>query len=127
MKVLRLLLAATSIVFGLVGAFQNNRSIIWLHELHWWSANALVILVLILIIGLKWLLPNATREFLLTAYGFAGLLALSEILFQTVHYLSLTAFEIISFSLSFGLLILLMQNLNTLYIENAEIFTVEIK
>ncbi|OIL00030.1 ABC transporter, partial [Oenococcus oeni] len=90
MKVLRLLLAATSIVFGLVGAFQNNRSIIWLHELHWWSANALVILVLILIIGLKWLLPNATREFLLTAYGFAGLLALSEILFQTVHYLSLT-------------------------------------
>ncbi len=127
MKVLRLLLAATSIVFGLVGAFQNNRSIIWLHELHWWSANALDILVLILIIGLKWLLPNATREFLLTAYGFAGLLALSEILFQTVHYLSLTAFEIISFSLSFGLLILLMQNLNTLYIENAEIFTVEIK
>ncbi|MDN6900401.1 AbrB/MazE/SpoVT family DNA-binding domain-containing protein [Oenococcus sicerae] len=127
MQILRALLVGTSIMFGLVGVFQNNRSIDWLHQLHWWSANLLVVFILAVIISLKWLLPNVTREFLLTAYGFAGLMVLSEILFQTVHYLSLTAFEIISFSLAFGWLVLLMQNLNNLYIENYEIFTIELK
>lgn len=126
-RILRILLTGSSIAFGLVGVFQNNRAIDWLHQLHWWTSNLLVAFILLIIIGIRWLLPGITKEFLLTAYGFAGLLALSEILFQWVHYLSLTAFEIISFGLAFGWLILLMQNLNNLYLENAEIFTIEIK
>lgn len=127
MQTLRWLLVGTSISFGLVGVFQNNRSIEWLHQLHWWTSNLLVIFILIIIFGIKWLLPTATKEFLFTAAVFAGLLVLSEILFQWVHYLSLTAFEIISFGLSFAWLIILMQNLNNLYIEKSETFIIEIK
>lgn len=110
---LRILLNLIAISLAAVGIFPNN-GIGRLHELHNHAAMSLVYLIIILIIGIRWLLPNVTKEFLTFSYLIALIIIAARILFSVVGYLSLTAFELISFFLAFSWILLLIQNLNRL-------------
>ncbi|KRN30230.1 DUF998 domain-containing protein [Liquorilactobacillus mali] len=100
---LRILLTMVAINLALVGVFPNDTSF---HTLHDHVAFFLIYFVLILIIGIRWLLPDITKEFIFLSYAVGISLIVSELLFSVVGYFSLTAFEIISFMLSFGWLLL---------------------
>ncbi|EJF00646.1 DUF998 domain-containing protein [Liquorilactobacillus mali] len=100
---LRVLLTMVAINLALVGVFPNDASF---HNLHDHVAFFLIYFVLILIIGIRWLLPAITKEFIFLSYAVGISLIVSELLFSVVGYFSLTAFEIISFMLSFGWLLL---------------------
>ncbi|MCH4175954.1 MAG: AbrB/MazE/SpoVT family DNA-binding domain-containing protein [Streptococcaceae bacterium] len=113
---LRILLNLIAISLGAVGVFPNN-GVGRLHALHNHAAMSLVYLIIILIIGIRWLLPNVTKEFLTFSYLIAAIIVASRILFSTVGYLSLTAFELISFFLAFSWILLLIQNLNRLSVD----------
>jgi hypothetical membrane protein len=108
--ILRVLLTLTSVAFGAVGLIPNNGHGT-AHMLHDFSAQILVLFILALIIGLRWLIPNIGREFLNTSYFIGLLLGVGVILFQFLHYFSLTAFEIICAALSIVWLMLLLQHL----------------
>ncbi|WP_071131816.1 hypothetical protein [Enterococcus timonensis] len=125
LNTLRILLTLTAVNLGLVGFFPNN-GLGRLHELHNQAANFLVYMIILLIIGIYWLLPNVTREFLGVSYGIAAVLILGDILFQVFHYLSLTAFEMIAFALAFSWIILLLQNLLKL-MEHPKTFEIQLK
>lgn len=107
---LRILLTLTAVNFGAVGFFPNN-GLGRLHELHNQAANFLVYMIIILIIGIKWLLPHVTKEFLTISYGIALILVVADFLFLKVGYFSLTAFEMIAFILALWWILLLLQNL----------------
>lgn len=108
------MLTMTAISLGAVGFFPNNGQG-RLHELHNLAANWLVYWIILLILGIRWLLPRVTREFLTVSYGIAGTLLVANFLFQTIGYLSLTAFEIIAFFLAFSWILLLVQNIRKLH------------
>lgn len=111
--ILRILLTLMAISLAGVGFFPNNGRG-QLHLLHTKSATWLVYLIVILIIGIKWLLPKVTKEFLFFSYSMAIILVIANVLFQTIGYLSLTAFELIAFALAFSWLLLLLQNIQKL-------------
>lgn len=111
--VLRILLTLTAIDLGAIGSLPNNGTGL-LHTLHDKAANYLVYLILILILGVKWLLPKVSREFLITSYLIGLTLFVANLLFQNVGYLSITAFELIAFFLAFSWLLLLLQNIERL-------------
>lgn len=110
--VLRILLTLLALALGGVGFFPNNAGM--LHELHDKVAGVLVTLVIILIIGIRWLLPQVTKQFLVVSYTIAVCLVLSNILFENVGYFSLTVFELIAFGLAFCWILLLLQQINRL-------------
>lgn len=110
-NLLRGLLTATALDLGAVGVFPNDADF---HVLHDRLAFLLVYLMLALIIGIRWLLPAVSKEFLLTSYVLGVFLLICEIAFQLVGYLSLTAFEIISFVVAFSWVILLFQKIRNL-------------
>lgn len=108
---LRVLLTLLGIDLGAVGYFPNDaRS----HLIHTDVAGYLVYLVIILIITVRWLLPNVTKDFLMISYTIGGLLIFLEFLFQGIHYLSLTAYEMAAFLLAFTWLVLLLNKLEAL-------------
>ena len=113
LMVLRILLILTAICLGGVGLFPYNESVFY-QEMHNRSAEYLVYLMIILIISLRWLLPNIDKEFLRISYLVGVVLILTSILFQSVHYLSLTAFELIAFMLAFSWILLLLKKLQTI-------------
>lgn len=113
LMILRVLMTITALSLAGVGIFPNNKDTYW-HILHDKSANMLVYMIVIMIIGLRWLLPNVKKEFLTISYGIAALLVVADVLFQNVGYLSLTAFELIAFILAFAWILLLFQNLQSL-------------
>jgi hypothetical membrane protein len=121
---LRILFSLSSITLGAVGAFPNNPG--WLHTVHDFIAQLLVLWVLIMIVAVRWLVPKVSTEFLVTSYTIAGLLVLSELLFQKFDYLSLTAFELIAFGLAFSWMILLLQNLRGLAADRTQTYTIRI-
>jgi hypothetical membrane protein len=108
---LRVLLTLAAVNLGAVGVFPNNANF---HVLHDQIAGFMVYSILILIIGIKWLLPNVSKEFLVASYIIGAFLFACEIAFQVVGYLSLTAFEIIAFVAAFGWVILLFQKIREL-------------
>ncbi|MGM0124367.1 hypothetical protein IGI37_001744 [Enterococcus sp. AZ194] len=110
LSILRTLLTLTAIDLGGVGFFPNNGTG-QLHFLHNQAANFLVYLILILIVSIRWLMPKVTKEFLAVSYIIGAVLFVANILFQTIGYLSLTAFELIAFFLAFSWILLLIQNL----------------
>lgn len=114
---LRILLTMVAINLGLVGVFPNDASF---HMLHDHVALFLIYFVLILIIGIRWLLPEITKEFILLSYAVGILLIISEFLFSIIGYFSLTAFEIISFMLSFGWLLLVFNYIERLIGNNTQ-------
>ncbi|NLR31571.1 DUF998 domain-containing protein [Levilactobacillus tujiorum] len=108
---LRVLLTLTAINLGLVGVFPNNISS---HYLHDQVASFLIYCVLALIIGVRWLLPQITKEFLYLSYGVGAALAVAEVLFRGIGYLSLTAFEMLAFVMAFGWLLMLLDRIESL-------------
>lgn len=107
--VLRILLTLLAVDLGMVGAFPNNLAI---HSLHTRLAGYLIFLVLGLIFGIRWLLPDISRDFQRISWMIAAALLAGEILFQVIGYLSLTAFEIMAFLLVFSWLVMLFERLN---------------
>lgn len=120
---LRVILTLAAVDLGAVGAFPNNASF---HVLHDWLARMLVYFIIILIVGIKWLLPQVNRDFLITSYIIGGVLVLTDVLFQFVGYLSLTAFELIGFILAFGWILLLFQSIQHLISAQTSIFEAKI-
>lgn len=120
---LRVILTLTAIDLGAVGAFPNNASF---HVLHDQLYKVLIYAIILLIVGIKWLLPDVTKEFLTTSYLIGATLILIDVLFQFVGYLSLTAFELIGFILAFGWILLLFQVIAQLTYEQTRIFQIKI-
>ena len=108
---LRVILMLVSIDLGAVGLFPNNARFHWLHD-H--IAMALVYWIIVLIVGIRWLLPKVSREFLWASYIVGGGLIALDIAFQVIGYLSLTAFELSAFVLAFSWIMLLLQQIKAL-------------
>ena len=110
LTILRVLLTLTALDLGAVGLFPYTETGPF-QGVHNQVAGYLVYLIVILIVGIKWLLPNVTKEFLSISYMIAATLVVVVVLFQWTSYLSLTAFELLSFMLAFSWIVLLLQNL----------------
>ncbi|MEI5993615.1 DUF998 domain-containing protein [Candidatus Enterococcus mansonii] len=108
--ILRILLTVTALDLGAVGLFPYTETGPF-QGVHNQVAGYLVYLIVVLIVGIKWLLPHVTKEFLSISYMIAAVLVVVVVLFQWTSYLSLTAFELLSFMLAFSWIILLLQNL----------------
>lgn len=117
---LRILLTLLGLDLGAVGYFPNNASS---HLLHTRVAGYLVFIILALIISVKWLLPNVTKDFLVMSYAIGATLIGLEIAFEMVHYLSLTAFEISAFLLTFTWLIRLINHLESLLLPEKQVIS----
>lgn len=123
---LRILLTVTALDLGAVGLFPYTETGPF-QGVHNLVAEFLVYLIIILIVGIKWFLPNVTKEFLMISYLIAAALVVVSVLFQVVGYLSLTAFELVAFMLAFGWVVLLLQNLQKLAQNLTNTFQVTIK
>jgi len=123
---LRILLTLVAVALGGVGFFPNNGKG-HIHELHNNAASLLVFLIVILIIGIKWLLPKVTKEFLVFSYSIAITLVIADILFQHIGYLSLTAFELIAFVLAFSWILLLLQHIQKLTNPTDSVYEIDIE
>jgi len=115
--VLRILLTLTAVDLGMVGVFPNNAIS---HDLHDQVATFLVYFIIALIVGVRWLLPQITRDFLYLSYGVGVALVIAEILFRWLGYFSLTAFELIAFVMAFGWLLMLLEQIEGLITAGTE-------
>lgn len=113
LRILRVLLTLTAITLGGVGLFPYTETGPFV-GVHNQVAAMLIYLMIILMAGIKWLLPAGNDEFIVTSYVIGVLLVVISILFQNIHYLSLTAFELLAFILAFAWIILVLQNLQKL-------------
>lgn len=109
---LKILLIVMAVILGGVGLVPNDEGI--MHIIHDWIADSLIFIFLITIIFIKWLLPYHSKEFLWFSYGIGFTLLGMYLLFNVVHYLSLTAFEVIAFILTFFWLLRLLHQLEAL-------------
>ncbi|WP_225352364.1 hypothetical protein [Lacticaseibacillus nasuensis] len=115
--VLRLILSATALDFGAVGAIPNNAAgHVWHDRVSW----LLVWFIISLIAGVRWLLPRVTRDFLWLSYGVAATLVVIAMGFKVWGYLSLAAFEMLDFLLAFGWLLLLLDRIQDLIATGTE-------
>ena len=105
---LRIILTVTALDVGAVGLFPNNAN---LHVLHDKVAGYLVYLIIILIIGIRWLLPEVGKRFLALSYGMCVGLVVIDLMFKPLHIISLTAFELIAFILAFGWILILFDTM----------------
>ncbi|EOL44570.1 AbrB/MazE/SpoVT family DNA-binding domain-containing protein [Enterococcus caccae] len=126
LTILRILLTLTALDLGAVGLFPYTETGPF-QGVHNQVAGYLVYLIVILIVGIKWLLPNVTKEFLSISYMIAATLVVVVVLFQWTSYLSLTAFELLSFMLAFSWVILLLQNLQKMAQNVNTTFQVKVK
>lgn len=109
-KCLKYLLVATAICLGGVGFFPYNDQPFY-QAMHNRVAGYLVYLIIALIVMIRWLIPDVEKQFLRLSYVIGGILILSAALFYGIHYLSLTAFELVAFLLAFSWLLLLLNYL----------------
>ncbi|WP_225351901.1 DUF998 domain-containing protein [Secundilactobacillus similis] len=121
---LRIVITLMAVDLGAVGFFPNNQRF---HFLHDQVAGFLVYFIIGLIVGIRWLLPGISKEFLRMSYTVGAILVVADVLFQFVGYLSLTAFEIIGFALAFGWVIVLFQLLQELIDQGTRLFEVEVE
>ncbi|WP_230678587.1 DUF998 domain-containing protein [Lacticaseibacillus zhaodongensis] len=121
--IIRILLSLVAIDVGLVGIFPNNAAS---HFLHDQAAGMLVLLLAALIVGIKWLLPDVTPEFLAVSYIIAAILVIMNFGFRWFRYPSLTSFEIQAFVLAFGWLLLLFTRLQALMLKGTAAWPVTI-
>ena len=105
---LRIILTVTALDVGAVGLFPNNANF---HILHDKVAGYLVYLIIILIIGIRWLLPEVGKRFLALSYGMCVGLVVIDLMFKPLHIISLTAFELIAFILAFGWILILFDTM----------------
>ncbi|WP_239061387.1 MULTISPECIES: hypothetical protein [unclassified Lacticaseibacillus] len=111
---LRALLTLAAIDLGCIGVFPNNAQF---HVLHDEIAGMLVTIILIIIIGLRWLLPEVSKEFLWASYAIGVVEFLMNMGFRVFGYPSLTAFEIQGFAIGFAWLLFLFNRLQALIAE----------
>ncbi len=124
--ILRILLILTAICLAGVGLFPYNDDTFY-QQMHNRVASYLVYLIIILIIGLKWFLPNISKDFIKLSYFIVISLIICIILFLGVGYLSLTVFELIAFLLSFSWLLLLFKNIQILADNSTKSFVITIQ
>lgn len=123
-RVLRILLYAEAACLGGIGCFPNDPQYHVLHD----RISMWLVYIMILIIGLlRWLMPGLSRQFLKISYTIGGIMALDWLVFKVTNYLSLTAFELLEFGLSFSWLLLLFQNLEYLARIGDQIFPIQIE
>ena len=120
---LRLLLYMLSACIASIGIFPNDPQF---HVLHDRVAMWLVYIMLILIVLIRWILPEVTRQFLILSYVMGALMGLEYIVFKLSDYLSLTAFELLEFGLAFSWLLLLLQDIENLARFGHNLFLVKI-
>lgn len=123
-QVIRWLLYAEAACIAAIGLFPNNPQF---HILHDRISMWLVYFMLILIASIRWMLPEATRQFLIVSYTVGVVMGAEYIIFKLFNYLSLTAFELIEFGLAFVWLLLLFQNIENLAQYQQQIFEVTIQ
>lgn len=123
--ILKFLLILTALSLGGVGFFPYNDSL-FSQSMHNRVAGGLVYLFIVLIIAIRWLLPGVSKHFLKISYGAGVALVVAVVLFQGINYLSLTAFELISFVLAFSWLLLLLQYLVNLVMNQGKEFRVKL-
>ena len=90
-----------------VGLFPWNRYPL----LHNACAYLLVVGFTIIIVGLRWLIPDISKSFLANSYTILTILLTCFVLWQPLHYFSQTAFELIAFSLTFIWLVLFLRTI----------------
>jgi hypothetical protein len=102
-----------AIALACVGIFPYEADTInaTLHNL---SAYGMVLGFLFLITTLRWTSPKLSPEFFILSYMMGGALIVCYALFAFVGYLNLTAFELLSFGISFAWLMLYLKNLSQL-------------
>ena len=105
---LRIILTVTALDVGAVGLFPNNSNF---HILHDKVAGYLVYLIIILIVGIRWLLPEVGKRFLALSYGMCVGLVIIDLMFKPLYIISLTAFELIAFILAFGWILILFDTM----------------
>lgn len=106
--ILRILLTVMAISLGLVGYFPADGPG-RMPEYHNQAAAMLVYMVIAMIVGIKWFVPNISREFLIISYAIGATLLVITLLYVNGIYMTLTGFEIICFLLAFTWLMLLLQ------------------
>ncbi|GFH41771.1 ABC transporter permease [Lactococcus hodotermopsidis] len=109
-RVVRFFYYLLALLIACVGIFPANIGS-WTRLVHNWAAYGIVMSIGVLILLLKWLLPDISKEFMIVSAVTMGLLILAAILFKGVHYLSLTFFEIISFAIAFVWLVMLINTM----------------
>ena len=122
-QALRWLLYGEAACIAAIGLFPNDPQF---HVLHDRISMWLVYIMLILIVAIRWILPEVTRQFLITSYVIGVVMGAEYIIFKLTNYLSLTAFELIEFALSFSWLLLLLQNIENLAQYGEQLFLVKI-
>lgn len=110
LTILRILLTTTAICLGLVGYFPSDGPG-QMPQYHNQAAGMLVIMVIAMIVGIRWLVPHISKEFLITSYIIGIILFIVTYIFMNGTYITLTGFEIIAFILAFSWLMLLLQSL----------------
>lgn len=123
--VLKYILIATAICLGGVGFFPYNESK-FNQTMHNRTAGYLVYLFILMIITLRWLLPEVGKSFLKFSYGVGAALLVCVFLFQGVNYLSLTAFELFAFVLAFTWLLMLLRILVNMVMRVGKVYDVEL-
>ncbi|GBG97072.1 AbrB/MazE/SpoVT family DNA-binding domain-containing protein [Lactococcus termiticola] len=119
-----LTLCAASI--ALVGMIPNNGEGL-AHVAHDLAAQAIVLFMSLSILGIRWFLPTMSENIYWISYGIVALIILSYLLWHPFHYFSLTAFEMLSFSLSFAWIMLLINNLLGMLWNTKQTYQVEIQ
>lgn len=108
----------------MIGLFPNNPEF---HVLHDRISMWLVYIMLILIVVIRWVLPEVTKQFLVISYTIGAVMSIEYIVFKLTNYLSLTAFELFEFGLAFSWLLLLLQNIENLAQFGQNLFVVKLK
>ncbi|MGX5378170.1 DUF998 domain-containing protein [Ligilactobacillus sp. LYQ135] len=122
--VLRLILTLTALDMGAVGLFPNNDNF---HILHDKIAGYLVYLIIILIVGIRWLLPEVGKRFLAISYALCVGLVVVDLMFKPFYLISLTVFELIAFVLAFGWILLLFDTMIGMVEDDGQVFKAQIE
>ncbi|PCR99534.1 ABC transporter permease [Lactococcus fujiensis] len=123
--ILQLLLSLAAGSIGMVGLIPNNGQGL-AHIAHDVFAQLIVLFMGLAILGIRWFLPHVEKTIYYISYAIVGFLALSYYLWHFVHYFTLTAFEILSFSLSFAWIMLLINTLLQMVWNIKKVYQVEL-
>ncbi|MGL4382232.1 MAG: hypothetical protein ACRCTA_00770 [Bacilli bacterium] len=124
--VTQVLLVLTALSLAGVGIFPY-RDIKFYQMMHNRMAGMLVFLIILLILTLKWAIPTISKEFMRFSYLIISLLIISIFLFLGIGYLSLTAFELVAFLLSFSWILMLLSNLQTMVYHSNVKYQIKLK
>lgn len=105
-------IAFTVIALGLtgVGLFPYKPNALQ-GDLHVASAGFMLISFAVLMLALRWILPNISRPFLAVSYTALAGIAAMAIVYRFTDYLNVTAFELLGFVICFAWLYLFTQQI----------------